>query len=227
MEALSGPLRRSCGALTASGTVLRAAGGVWEPPRGPESAHGAGDTLGTLSGDLGASGTVLQGNARPADRPTAGSPAPENPSLIFFTSLESAAGTYTNSALARRMFSCPLTAKAFFSWLCGVSHVALAGDCPGKRPSARRERPFRGPIRRRSGRFRGSERRIRNSELDARPADPRPAGPRTGRPVARSGPGPAPPAPGSSGNLQPLIAANRGRHDYPKTAGACFWPPVR
>ena len=64
------------------------------------------------------------------------------------------------------MFPCPLTAKPLFSRLCGVSHVAFMGDCPCKRPSAGRERPFRGPSGAGSGRFRGVRAKNRKQRLD-------------------------------------------------------------
>ena len=57
------------------------------------------------------------------------------------------------------------------------SQAALVGDCPGKRSSARREGPFRGPVGTGSGRFRGSERRAGNGLRPAKPSKRPPASP--------------------------------------------------
>ena len=79
---------------------------------------------------------------------------------------KNATGTITKKTLARFSVSCvgrqrPCQIGVSGTW--GVPQAALVGDCPGKRPSARRERPFRGAIGAESGRNRGSDRRTANN----------------------------------------------------------------
>ena len=72
----------------------------------------------------------------------------------------------------------PCQIGVFGTW--GVSQASLAGDCPGERPSARRERQFRGAIGAESGRNRGSERRTANNGRPARRSIRAETGGRTG-----------------------------------------------
>ena len=128
MEALSGPLRRSCGALTASGRLPEArraserpnhrGGTPWgrsaairEPLRRSCGERGARRSASDRAAQHRGAGREDRAS-RATRRPAAGSPAPENPSLIFFTSLESAVGTYKQKTLARFSRSRALTAKA-------------------------------------------------------------------------------------------------------------------
>ena len=71
---------------------------------------------------------------------------------------KNATGTITKKTLARFSVSCvgrqrPCQIGVSGTW--GVPQAALVGDCPGKRPSARRERPFGGRSARNPGEIGG------------------------------------------------------------------------